>query len=659
MAGKPSKKGRNPGVVDNWLDNLELYRKNVAYDETCLFRAVSEQLFECQIFHERVRRECIEYGKDHFNQFMHLIDNEEKWYNHLNLLENHMVICGNLEINLISRKYNRDVLIFHANKQQIYDVTKLGLPSPPLMLCLMDKDHYDAVYRKEHIENSGFCQSMVYKTLYENVFKIPKVDDIVKAMLYEKTQVISQSEMEEKSLYTEGSIMEDLENTIVAPFPFKVAKALDPTIYRNIEYDSWGEIRRELRLGDWYYGDDKLKMGTRCLLTDRQTGDLHECYIQDLLKNQNQCVVYLTKIAEKRIVNYSDLSPESDAKPWPLPYRFSKNLVITNTTTQLAPMDKVKSLRKKNKEKRQSKSLTDIKCSCVDGESLEDQMQMANNNHNNNNNDNETTKIEASTDTTELVLPQTEGLLTPVTPEINQYPQRYHWGEPVHWPVHQTQYIPPDNSYYSPTADPFVWPQSPPAGPYYEYKPMVASAPVTPNVVPYHDTNYPFFFNYHVEQYPLPPQSPSTPTANPIMNRMENSERTVETSQMVQTPTFSSEHNVPTTTPCLSPLDSVPKVNLAFMPQPAQSIDLYHPIMPVPPGTPIIYTPIPTEADVMVNTPNVNPFTPTTPVEMQYISPQGYVYPSAQTLPSIPVYTHAGYPYNPQGFVFPQPNQAK
>lgn len=36
----------------------------------------------------------------------------------------------------------------------------------------------------------------------------------------------------------------------VAPFPFKVAKALDPTIYRNIEYDSWGEVRRGKRYFD-------------------------------------------------------------------------------------------------------------------------------------------------------------------------------------------------------------------------------------------------------------------------------------------------------------------------------------------------------------------------------------------------------------------------
>lgn len=38
------KKGKNLAEVDNWLDTLGYYRKNVAYDETCLFRAVSEQV---------------------------------------------------------------------------------------------------------------------------------------------------------------------------------------------------------------------------------------------------------------------------------------------------------------------------------------------------------------------------------------------------------------------------------------------------------------------------------------------------------------------------------------------------------------------------------------------------------------------------------------
>lgn len=30
----------------------------------------------------------------------------------------------------------------------------------------------------------------------------------------------------------------------ITPFPYKVAKALDPDIYRNIEFDVWSELRR-------------------------------------------------------------------------------------------------------------------------------------------------------------------------------------------------------------------------------------------------------------------------------------------------------------------------------------------------------------------------------------------------------------------------------
>ena len=29
------------------------------------------------------------------------------------------------------------------------------------------------------------------------------------------------------------------------PFPFRVAKALDPDIYRNVEYDTWYEGKKE------------------------------------------------------------------------------------------------------------------------------------------------------------------------------------------------------------------------------------------------------------------------------------------------------------------------------------------------------------------------------------------------------------------------------
>lgn len=44
MTHKQSKKGKIPAVIDTWLDTLGYFRKNIAFDETCLFRAVAEQV---------------------------------------------------------------------------------------------------------------------------------------------------------------------------------------------------------------------------------------------------------------------------------------------------------------------------------------------------------------------------------------------------------------------------------------------------------------------------------------------------------------------------------------------------------------------------------------------------------------------------------------
>lgn len=45
----------------------------------------------------------------------------------------------------------------------------------------------------------------------------------------------------------------------VPPFPYKVAKSLDPDIYRNIEFDTWSESRKEIR-AKWFMKNDHLQV---------------------------------------------------------------------------------------------------------------------------------------------------------------------------------------------------------------------------------------------------------------------------------------------------------------------------------------------------------------------------------------------------------------
>lgn len=44
------------------------------------------------------------------------------------------------------------------------------------------------------------------------------------------------------------SCVRQLLNEGITPFPYKVAKALDPYIYRNIEFDVWNDLRKQWRL---------------------------------------------------------------------------------------------------------------------------------------------------------------------------------------------------------------------------------------------------------------------------------------------------------------------------------------------------------------------------------------------------------------------------
>lgn len=76
MAQKLSKKGRNPGAVDNWLEALGYYRKNVAYDETCLFRAVSEQVINSE-FYRQVSNIFPLYHFSSYSIFKHIMSESE------------------------------------------------------------------------------------------------------------------------------------------------------------------------------------------------------------------------------------------------------------------------------------------------------------------------------------------------------------------------------------------------------------------------------------------------------------------------------------------------------------------------------------------------------------------------------------------------------
>ena len=63
--------------IDLFLEGMGLYRKQTARDATCLFRAVSEQIFYSQCFHYSVRLSCIHFMERNRHLFPAKIDGEK------------------------------------------------------------------------------------------------------------------------------------------------------------------------------------------------------------------------------------------------------------------------------------------------------------------------------------------------------------------------------------------------------------------------------------------------------------------------------------------------------------------------------------------------------------------------------------------------------
>ncbi|KAL7859084.1 hypothetical protein SRHO_G00142310, partial [Serrasalmus rhombeus] len=61
MPSNTADKGLDEKLMDEYLKANGLYRRKIAKDGSCLFRAVAEQVLRCQGLHTKVRAECVKF----------------------------------------------------------------------------------------------------------------------------------------------------------------------------------------------------------------------------------------------------------------------------------------------------------------------------------------------------------------------------------------------------------------------------------------------------------------------------------------------------------------------------------------------------------------------------------------------------------------------
>lgn len=251
--------------MDAYLRKLGLYRKLVAKDGSCLFRAVAEQVLHSQSRHVEVRMACIHYLRENREKFEAFV--EGSFEDYLKRLENPQEWVGQVEISALSLMYRKDFVIYREPNVSPSQVTENNFPEK-VLLCFSNGNHYDIVYPIKYKESSAMCQSLLYELLYEKVFKT----DVSKILMGldtsevadENSSEISDSEDDScKSKATTANAVngfktlssdQHLKNngkSSSLPLSRKVLKSLNPAVYRNVEYEIWLKSKQAQQKHDY------------------------------------------------------------------------------------------------------------------------------------------------------------------------------------------------------------------------------------------------------------------------------------------------------------------------------------------------------------------------------------------------------------------------
>ncbi|XP_052794933.1 OTU domain-containing protein 4-like isoform X2 [Mya arenaria] len=335
------KKQTKPEVfLDDYLNSIGLWRKQLPRDGLSLFRAVSEQLFMTQFYHTNLYEACRIV-------FFHLRKDPEWDWNEYEVM------------NILSRMYKRDFLVYECAGQPPV-LGSYNNYKEKIVLCRVNDNQLDSVYPKSVQESAAIVQSVVYEILYRGVFKLD-------TELTDAVELIRDQNKRKMSFL--GNRFEELEDACIKrlqecgikdppcrkptpPLPYRIAKALDPCIFRNVELDIWEEECRELKKESPEYRK-RFSLGDKCQVI--LEGEHYHGHIQEL--KDDSALVYIQELGEKRIVLISSLKTPPSAR-----YRFNRKHLHHKQETEASGEEGYYSNQTSHYHSHQSRSSTPRSC---------------------------------------------------------------------------------------------------------------------------------------------------------------------------------------------------------------------------------------------------------------------------------------------------------
>ncbi|XP_077135391.1 OTU domain-containing protein 4 [Ranitomeya variabilis] len=310
-------------AMDSYLRAHGLYRKKIAKDGSCLFRAVAEQILHSQASHLEIRRSCIQYLSDnraHFESFI-----EGSFEEYLKRLENPQEWVGQVEISALSLMFSKDFIIYQEPNAPPARVTDNGF-SDKILLCFSNGNHYDIVYPARFAESAALCQSIIYELLYEKVLGLSVTKEVLKADTFD-------SKPEEED-FISGASGSDEENKVAgsnlnfvnmngfkshkdgkfpqrnSPIPTSVLRSLNPGVFRNVEYDVWMKSQRDQQKLDFSIAAGmQYSVGDKCQVRLEPGGMFYNAHIQEVGADNAPAVVFVEELGQKHNIQLKNLKP--------------------------------------------------------------------------------------------------------------------------------------------------------------------------------------------------------------------------------------------------------------------------------------------------------------------------------------------------------------
>ncbi|KFP81544.1 Putative bifunctional UDP-N-acetylglucosamine transferase and deubiquitinase ALG13, partial [Acanthisitta chloris] len=307
------------------------------------------QLFLSQVHHTEVRRACVWFMRQHQSKFESCVEGSFEKY--LERLGNPKESAGQLEMSALSLMYKRDFILYrYPGKPPTYATDNDF--EDKILLCYSGNGHYDSVYTKQFQENAAICQAVLYEILYKDVFGMDEeelrsavevfrsgskknrnsspvgCEDANFGCLHEK---VSRNPSEKRVNDWEGNATDNPqeakfkqgieeeklpENPPKLPVRYKVLKALDSEIYRNVEFDVWLDSRKELQKTDhMVFAGRQYYLGDKCQVRLEPGGKYYNAHIQEVGQDGNTLTVFVEELAEKHTVPVANLKPVTQVAP--------------------------------------------------------------------------------------------------------------------------------------------------------------------------------------------------------------------------------------------------------------------------------------------------------------------------------------------------------